>query len=108
MMKRQNKSSILLIAIIIILVILLIQKKKSEENGYQDDLIFFKLFSSGKKEQENIIANDVNETKTQTYKQYIFDVSYKNIDFKEIQLADTIQKDTLVREKIAPRHKGSV
>lgn len=114
MMKRQKKRNILVIIIILILGIFLSQKKKNEDIGYQDDLIFFKLFSFDNKEQESTNAEETIKTENQmnkakeSYKQYIFDVSYKNIDFKEIQMSDTIQKDTLVREKIAPRNKRSI
>lgn len=89
---------------ILILCIFLFLKKKNQENGVQDDIIFFKIFSLGQEKH-----NEPIQVKAQTqeqHPQYIFSVTYKNTDFKEIQLCDTIEKETLIREKIAPGTKG--
>ena len=37
---------------------------------------------------------------------YVFNVSYKNIDFKNIKLIDTFDEDTLINKKIAPGTYG--
>ena len=102
---------------------------KNSNNFIQEDLIFFKFFNLGnskKENTENLLENTgTNENienfetsrktnkQTNTYKnkkipQYHFNVKYKNIDFKEINLAQTIKKETLVNEKIAPRNKRRI
>lgn len=105
-MKKQ-KGKILLISIIILIsCIFLFQSGKSQNNKFQDELIFFKVFSFGQKVPENTIQykNQMN----QSHQQYTFQVSYKNIDFKNIYLSDTTDKDTLIREKIAPRNQRNI
>lgn len=78
--------------------------RKKFQNQFQDELIFFKLFSSSKQEENLDISSEQNKENPI----YIFQVSYKNIDFKNINLADTINQNTLVREKIAPRNKWCI
>ena len=84
---------------VLILIIFLFQIKKKQNNNFQDDFIFFKLFSIQEKENTNSIQKQENQ-------EYKFQVSYNNIDFKNINLSDTIKQDTLVHEKIAPGTEG--
>ena len=65
-----------------------------------DDFLFIKIFSNGIS-QTNNIENNNNE------KIYNFKISYKNLDFKSLNLVDTIDKNTLIYEKIAPGTSGS-
>lgn len=104
-MKKQKRKVILIIIAILVLCIFLFQNRKKFNNRFQDELIFFKLFSSKQENSENILKseNQVN----QAYRQYIFDVSYKNMDFKNIYLANSLNKDTLIHERIAPGTKGA-
>lgn len=102
-MKKQKRKISLIVIAILILCIFLFQNKKKENNQFQDELIFFKLFSSGQDMPKNKFKSE-----NQTYQRYIFHVSYKNTDFKNIYLSDTIDYNTLIREKIAPRHKRCV
>lgn len=104
-MKKQKRKTILFILTIFMIVIFLFLSKKYQNNKFQEELIFFKLFSFGKEENESILQskNQIHSS----YQQYDFQVSYKNIDFKNIYLADTIKKDTLIREKIAPGTEGA-
>lgn len=95
-----RKRTIFIILLIIIILIFLLQNNKKQNNETQDDLIFFKLFGTGQQNTEN-----TTEKREQAV--YNFNVSYKNIDFKNINLSDTINKNTLIREKIAPGTKGS-
>ena len=101
-MKRKNKKIIFLGTIILIIIIYFNFNKQNKSNLFQDDILFFKFFNS-------IFQNNTQEIKNENqlnnYPQYIFKVEYNNIDFKNINLADTINKETLVREKIAPRNK---
>lgn len=94
-MKKTKKKIILILAIFILVIILFFYKKYSN-NLFQDELIFFKLFSCEQKENTVISEN----------KKYYFNVSYKNIDFKNIYLADTIKSNNLIKEKIAPGTEG--
>lgn len=104
-MKKQKGKIILFMISIFIIILFLFLGRKHQDNEFQDELIFFKLFSSGQEENESTF-----QSKSQIhsfYEQYNFQVSYKNIDFKDIYLSDTINNDTLIREKIAPGTQGS-
>ena len=105
MKKRKTKLAIIAI-VILVLCIFLFQNKKSQNNKFQDEIIFFKLFSFGKNTAQNSL--ETKEQANQQYKQYSFNVYYKNIDFKDIYLSDTIQEETLIHEKIAPRNKRRI
>lgn len=101
-MKKRQRRVIISILIILSLIIFLFQIRKKPKDLFQDELIFFKLFSSGEEKNKDIL-----ELKSQTnLLSYEFKVSYKNVDFKEINLTDTINPNTLIREKIAPGTKG--
>lgn len=65
-----------------------------------DDFIFFKLLS-----KSNVIYNSKkNQDTSEIYK---FNVEYKKMKFKSINLNDTIEKNIYSYEKIAPGTKGS-
>lgn len=104
-MKKQKRKVILIMILVFILgIFLLFQNKKNFDSNFQDEIIFFKLFSS-KRSSNNItkLTTQVN----QEYQQYKFQVSFRNIEFKDVNLLDTIKKDTLIHEKIAPGTKGA-
>ena len=108
-MKKQTlKKALIIISILILCIILFKDKPK----GYiQEDIIFFKNFYLGKSKEKNNIAIDnftynLEEVSNNKYKEYIFNVSYKNTDFRDINLSETINKETLVNEKIAPGTSG--
>lgn len=105
-MKKQKRKVILIVLIILIVCIFLFQIRKNPNNKFQDELIFFKLFSSGQEVSTNTLYSK-NQIK-QPNQQYFFQVSYKNLDFKEVYLYDTINEKTLIREKIAPRNEREV
>ena len=94
-MKKKKRKKVLFIIIIFILIIFLFQIMKRQKDKFQDELIFFKLFSV-KQEETN-----------QIYPVYDFYVSYKNIDFKNIYLANTLNPKNIVHEKIAPGIEGA-
>lgn len=96
-MKKMKRRIIVIILIILILVIFLFQIKNIQNNRFQDELIFFKLFPSSQEMSKNTPHNT-----------YEFKVSYRNIDFKKIYLGDTINPNTLVSEKIAPRNERKI
>lgn len=74
------------------------------KNQFQDQFIFFRWFSSKSEENEEVFKS--KKQRDQKDQPYIFEVSYHNIDFKEIFLIDTIQKDTSIHKKIAPGTEG--
>lgn len=86
---EKQKRKIILVIIIIILCIFFFKTRKKQADEFQDELIFFKLFSSEQKNKENT------------------EYKHKNIDVKDIKLTDTINKETLVHDKIAPGAKGN-
>ncbi len=107
-MKKQNRKIILIVIVILILCIFFFQNKKKFNNQFQDELIFFKLFSSKQENSENMQKSEKSESQiSQAYESYRFYVSYHNIDFKNINLTNSINRDTLVHEKIAPGTKGA-
>lgn len=98
MKKSKRKIIIFIIGVVIILYVFFF---KNSNLGYyfQDEIVFFKLFSQG--DRRITKSNDQINLNNICY----FQVLYKNIDFKNIYLSDTINKKTLIREKIAPRNK---
>ena len=66
-----------------------------------EDIIFFKLLSDGNFNKGLTISNNLSQ------KQYQFKIKYKDMNFKSINLNETINKDTLIYEKIAPGSSGS-
>ncbi len=98
----KKRKIILFIFVILIVCVFLYQLNKKQNNLFQEELIFFKLFSSG----NTSISNDSKNQGEKISKQYHFKVTYHDVDLKDIYLADTIQKETLIHEKIAPGTKG--
>lgn len=89
---KKNKIKKIIIAIIILgIAIFLFKNNKNIGNKFQDEIIFFKSFAS-KQENEN-----------KNYPTYNFKVTYKNTKLKNIKLLETINKETLIKNKIAPR-----
>ena len=102
---NKQKRKILVVILFILLIFLFLSKRDQNNNKFQDELIFFKLFSSS--QQKNEIAFLSQSKKNSSIQQYYFQVAYKNIDFKNILLTDTIDKNTLIHEKIAPGTQGA-
>lgn len=98
--KKKIIFKLILILILIILFIIIFFSKNSMNIDKFDDFLFIKIFSNGIS-QTNNIENNNNE------KIYNFKISYKNLDFKSLNLVDTIDKNTLIYEKIAPGTSGS-
>lgn len=98
-MKKKKILKILLILILIFLFIKMIFFKSLSNSKTIEDFLFFKVLGDNLKVSEDII--DVEE------KEYRLNVNYKNIDFRNINLSETINRETLIYEKIAPGTKGS-
>lgn len=100
----KNKKKIIFKMILVLILIFLFLKifflKESSNIQKNDDFLFLKLFSNGE-----TLSKGITNSKSQ--KIYNFKIDYKNLDFKSIDLADTIDKTTLVYEKIAPGTSGS-
>lgn len=92
----------MLIFILNILFIKIFFLKESSEIKKIDDFLFLKLFSDG-----NSNGNLNNNSTISTKQEYKFKIDYKNMDFKSIELAKTINRETLIYEKIAPGTNGS-
>lgn len=100
---KKKKKIILKLILILILVILFLKiffLKGLSNIEKIDDFLFLKLFSNGVS-----LSEDIQNSEYQ--KVYKFRIDYKNMDFKSIDLAETIDKNTLVYEKIAPGTSGS-
>lgn len=98
--KRKIIFKLILILILIILFIKIFFLNGLINVEKIDDFLFLKLFSNGVY-QKNSIQDD-------KYKKiYEFKINYKNLDFKSLNLSDTIDKNTLIYEKIAPGTSGS-
>ncbi len=69
-----------------------------------DDILFFKLFEKRDNSKESKIENSQQYTKGR--QQYMFDVTCNNIDFQNISLLETLQKETLVKGRLAPGIEG--
>ncbi len=99
------KKRVILILVLILLIILFFKYfNHSKNSNVQDDFIFFKLFQNSQSSRNSEIKID----RQQGYiSPYIFNVSYKNTEFKNVNLLETVNKDFLVNEKIAPGTKGN-
>lgn len=107
---KKNYKKLIVILLVIVIFVILFAFFKSNKKFFNDNLIFFKLFDSGLFNQfatkdDEVIAN--KQINLENSSELFFHVEYDNTDFKKINLADTINKDTLVEEKIAPGTKGN-
>ena len=98
----KNKKLIIFIILLVIMIILFILANKSYiSNFFQDDFIFFKIFHN---------SDENNQIKTNSKyfgnNNYIFDVRYENLQIKNVNLGNTINQKTLVKEKVAPGTQG--
>ena len=99
-MKRKITTKLIIILILIILFIKIFFLKELSKVQIIDDFLFIRLLSDRAINRENYQINKNKE-------EYKFKVSYKNMNFKSIDLAKTIDKETLVYEKIAPGTSGN-
>lgn len=111
-MKKKKKTILKLILILILIILFLkIFFLKGLSNVQKiDDFLFLKLFSNGVSLSKDTQSSEYYSLKTEDskfQKVYNFKIDYKNMDFKSIDLADTIDRETLIYEKIAPGTSGS-
>ena len=102
--KKKTRKRLILFFILIILFLSIFFLSRITKNQTSDDFLFVKLLSNNSKEsEEKTIIKAQNENR----KEYRFKINYKNMDFKSIDLVKTIDKETLMYEKIAPGTRGS-
>lgn len=109
-MKVKSKKILRLIFILVLIIIFIniFFLKKLSKTQKTDDILFLKLFSNGiLNKHSNEENNEYNNQVQQDANKYEFKVSYKNMDFKTIDLLKTINRETLVYDKIAPGTSGS-
>ncbi len=108
-MKNKRNKKIISLIIVILIVIILIFCILQKSNFFQDNLIFFKILNSSNinenSQNDHIFYNNIAEYKEQNNPLFFY-VTYNETKFKSINLLDTIDKKTLVKEKIAPGTKG--
>lgn len=108
-MKSKKNNKIISLIIVILIVIILIFCILQKSNFFQDNLIFFKILNSSNisenSQNDPIFYNNIAEYKEQNNPLFFY-VIYNETKFKSINLMDTIDKKTLVKEKIAPGTKG--
>ena len=107
--KKLRKYSKIIYIIIILLLILCLILINIKNISSQDEILFLKFLKIGKNQDENSIESQKNIQTTKGKEQiakYEFKITYKNVDFKNVNLADTINQETLIYEKIAPGVKG--
>lgn len=103
-MKKNKKIKLGFIIIILSILIIIYSFFNIKNPRFQDDIIFFKIFNQDKNNNLSTINN--KSIKENSTSQYFFNVTYKGIDFKDINLLDTINRKTLINEKIAPGTSG--
>ena len=106
--KKGKKYSNLIYFIIIILLILYLVLSIIKISSSQDEILFLKFLKIGKK-QEDLLENEKymqTNNKNNNIVKYKFNITYKNLKFKNVNLAETINEDTLTYEKIAPGVNG--
>ena len=109
-MKKRYKFIFLILIVFVILFIILFSRLKFK--FLQDDILFIKFLGNFFTSEENI-DNTVEAEKLENVREeedvipkYIFDITYKYMNFTNINLVDTINSKMLVNEKIAPGISG--
>ena len=100
-----NKKIILTLILSMLIIILFIKiffLKSLSGIQKHDDFLFIKFLSD-----ENPNVDSYHTARNTSIKEYKFKIDYKNMNLKPIDIADTINKKTLVHEKIAPGTSGS-
>lgn len=101
------KKIIKYILIILILIFIIFTFFSLKRINLIDDFILFKLFSDSNVSLEKIQKEKLNLNNSKEYPIYEFNVSYKKTKLEGINLLDTIDNKTLVKEKVAPGTKGN-
>lgn len=96
-MKNKIIKKLAIVTILIFLIFKIVCSNIKFDSIKNDDFLFLKFLIN---DRESSI-DKLNQKNT-----YKFDVDYKNMNFKSINLLDSADKTTLVYEKIAPGSSG--
>ncbi len=99
-LKSIKKYKIISLVVIITCILCLCYKALEYQKLY-DDILFFKLFDIGESKNQNKEEKENNKNSI-----YIFNVSYKKIDSKNISLVETLKKESLIENMLAPGIEG--
>ena len=97
---KHIKRHILTIVLISIILALILNIK--ENKNIADDILFLKSIQKNEEEKKQNKIRE-NQEKNMEYK---FNVSWKNTNYNQVNLTDTIKKQTLINKKIAPGLEG--
>lgn len=105
MLKKQNKINKTLVFLIIafLILIFIFSQLKENQKNIQEDLLFFKIWNN------SLLTNkkDGSTTINQKTKQYKIKVRKSQETSKNLELLETVDKTTLIKEKIAPGARGN-
>lgn len=105
MLKKEKKINKILILLIIafLIIIFILSQMQSKQGSTQEDLLFFKIWNN------SLSTNKKDETTAinQKTKQYKIKVRRNKEVAKTLELLETADQMTLVKEKIAPGTKGN-
>lgn len=109
--KRKRIFRLIFILILIIIFINIFFLNKFSKTQDLEDILFLKLlsnrnFNKNSSEKNNKYNDKLKRIKYST-NEYGFKVRYKNMDLKKIDLLNTLNKETLIYDKIAPGTSGS-
>ena len=96
---KHIKKHILTIVLISIILALIINIK--ENKNIADDILFLKSIQKKEEEKNQKKQNKIRENQEKNM-EYKFNVSWKNTNYNQVNLTDTIKKQTLINKKIAP------
>ena len=107
--KKYSKLIYIIVIIIMLLFIIFSILINSKKTSSQDEILFLKFLKIAQNQAENSLENKNNlqiSNKNEEIVKYKFNITYKNLKLKNVNLADTIKQDTLTYEKIAPGVNG--
>lgn len=96
-MKNKNIKRLIIVIILIFLIFKIVCSNLKFDSIKNDDFLFLKFLASGQKDS----IDNLNQKSI-----YKFNVDYKDMKLKSINLLDSADKTTFVYEKIAPGSKG--
>lgn len=96
-MKNKNIKRLIIVIILIFLIFKIVCSNLKFDSIKNNDFLFLKFLASGQKDSiDNLNQKNI----------YKFNVDYKDMKLKSINLLDSADKTTFVYEKIAPGSKG--
>lgn len=96
-MKNKNIKRLIIVIILIFLIFKIVCSNLKFDSIKNNDFLFLKFLASGQKDS----IDNLNQKSI-----YKFNVDYKDMKLKSINLLDSADKTTFVYEKIAPGSKG--